>query len=132
MTKETPSGEIVGRLCQTPKRLVFVFGAKGAAFIASLGQRPRIREKTNISAEGAIHLPPPQMTRHTDLIRAFSACLLGIQLPGAMPQADNDIAPLALKAHRSKEMPYNHSGFVINSSFVIRASSFSCHDSDTN
>jgi hypothetical protein len=160
MTKETrnPSCEIVGRLCQSRKRSGFAFvpSAKGAVFIASLGQRPRVGEKTNISAEGAIHFPPSQLTTRTDLIRTFSACLLGIQIPRAMPQADNDIAPLAPNAHRSAEWSrreqsdidgqvarpsererasqtaYNHSGFVINSSFVIRASSFSCHESRAN
>ena len=105
MTKQArnPNDQIVGRLCQTPRRFAFVLSAKGAVFIASLGQRPRIGEKRNISAEGAIHFPPQQLTTRTDLIRAFSACPLSIQIPGAMPQADDDIAPLALNAHRSAE-----------------------------
>jgi hypothetical protein len=62
MTKESidPNDEIVVRLCQTPWRFSFVFSAKGAAFIASLGQSPRIWGKTNISAEGAIHFTPPE------------------------------------------------------------------------
>ena len=101
MTKGTrnASGEIVSRLCQSRKLsgFAFVLSAKGAVFIASLGQRPRVGEKTNISAEGAIHFPPPQLTTRTDLIppKAFGVALLDIQIPGAMPQADNDIAPLA-------------------------------------
>jgi hypothetical protein len=127
MTKEArnPSDKIVGRLCRTPWRFAFVFSAKGAVFIASLGQRPRVGGKTNISAEGAIRFSPPELRTRVELIRAFSACLLGVQIPGAMPQADNDIAPLALNTHRSAETPYNNCGVVINSSFVIRASSFS-------
>ena len=62
MTKEStdPNDEIVQRLCHTPWRFNFVFSAKGAAFIASLGQSPRIGGKTNISAEGAIHFSPPE------------------------------------------------------------------------
>jgi hypothetical protein len=160
MTKEVRNSndECVGRLCQTLWRLVFVFSAKGAAFtacppqdgfaVANLGQRPRIGGKTNISAEGAIHFSPPELRMHAELIRAFSACLLGIQIPGAMPQADSDIAPLARTTHpcaewsrgdvsdmdrqpawarereRTSQTPYNNCGFVINSSFVIRASSF--------
>jgi len=105
MTKGTrnASDKIVGRLCQTPRRFAFVLSAEGAVFIVSLGQRPRIDEKTKISAEGAIHFPPPQLAMHTDLIRAFSACLLGIRIPGAIPQANNDIAPLALNAQRFTE-----------------------------
>jgi hypothetical protein len=99
MTKQArnPNDQIVGRLCQSRKYsgFAFVLSAEGALFIVSLGHRPRIGETTNISAEGAIHFPPPQLTTRTDLIRAFSAYLLGIQIPGAMPQADNDIAPLA-------------------------------------
>jgi hypothetical protein len=127
MTKQARNSndQIVGYLCQTPRRFAFVLSAKGAVFIASLGQRPRIGEKTNISAEGAIHFSPPELRTRAELIRAFSACLLGIQIPGAMPQADNDIAPLALNTHRSAETPYNNCGVVINSSFVIRSSSFS-------
>jgi len=60
MTKEStdPNDEIVQRLCHTPWRFSFVFSAKGAAFIASLGQS--LGGKTNISAEGAIHFSPPE------------------------------------------------------------------------
>ena len=106
---------------KTVGRLAFVFSAKGAAFIANLGQRPRIVGKINISAEGAIHFSPPELTTHSELIRAFSACLFGTEVPGAMPQADSDIAPLAPNTHGSAQT----AGFVINSSFVVRASSFS-------
>src|SRR5436190_13559832 len=82
MTKGTTnaSDKIVGRLCHTPRRFAFL-----------------------LSAEGAIHFPPPQLAMHTDLIRAFSGCLLGIRIPGAIPQANNDIAPLALNAQRFTE-----------------------------
>ena len=127
MTKQArkSSDQIVGRLCQTSRRFAFALSAKGAVFIASLGQRPRIGEKTTISAEGAIHFPLPQLRTRPDLIRAFSAWLLGIPIPGAMPQADNDIAPLALNPHRSAEMPRNNCDVAINSSFLIRASGFS-------
>jgi hypothetical protein len=41
------------------------------------------------------------------------------------------VGRLCQTPRRFAETPYNHSGFVINSSFVIRASSFSSHDSDT-
>jgi len=77
MMKERKSrnNEIVGRLCQTPRRFAFVFSAKRAAFIANLGQRPRIGGKINISAEGAIHFSPPELRTRAELIRAFSACL---------------------------------------------------------
>ena len=95
--------QIVRRPCQTPWRFAFVLSAKGAGFIASLGQRPRIAQKRSISAEGAIHFPAPQLTTCTDLIRAFSACHPGIHIPEALPQADDDIAPLALNVHRSAE-----------------------------
>jgi hypothetical protein len=161
MTKEVRNSNREREGCpprRTLRRFVFVFSAKGAAFIASppqdgfavanLGQRPRIGGKTNISAEGAIHFSPPELRMRAELIRAFIACLLRIQIPGAMPHADCDIAPLAPTTHsfaewsrgdvsdidgqpvwarewnRTSQTPYNNCGFVINSSFVIRASSF--------
>ena len=76
MTKGTrnASDKIVGRLCHTPRRFAFVLSAEGALFIVSLGQRPRIDEKTKISAEGAIHFPG-QFGASARLKRAFSACL---------------------------------------------------------
>src|SRR5438093_10888606 len=90
MTKESrnPNDEIAERLCQTSWRFAFVFSAKGAAFIASLGQRPRIGGKTNISAEGAIHFSPPELRTRVELIppKAFGVALQGIQVPEAMSQ----------------------------------------------
>src|SRR5258708_33042642 len=57
--------------------------------IWSLGQRLRVVEpQTN--AESAIHLGLSWMNR------AFSACSRGHQISGAMPQAESDMAPLAL------------------------------------
>src|SRR6266516_1790565 len=165
MTKESrnPNDGIVGRLYQSRmlSGFAFVLSAKGVAFIASpppdgfavanLGQRPRIGGKTNISAEGAIHFSPPELRTRAELIppKVFGVALLGTQVPGAMPQADSDITPLAQNTHRSAEWsrgdasdidgrpirarererasqtPYNSCDFVINSSFVIHASSFS-------
>jgi hypothetical protein len=50
-----------------------MFSAKGAAFIASLGQRPKIHSSPNASAEGAIDL---QQWKN-GMNRAISACSNG-------------------------------------------------------
>ena len=39
----------------TPAKAAHLFSAKGAAFISSLGHRPRIRGTPGASAENAIH-----------------------------------------------------------------------------
>jgi len=43
----------------------YVFSAKGAAFTSELGQRPRIMETENTSAESAIHFPRRFRYRNT-------------------------------------------------------------------
>jgi hypothetical protein len=73
-----------------------LFSAKGAAFILSLGLRPRIAVTPHASAEGAIHFRSHITHRakiYSDadrlrwMNRAFSAWFRGDQVPGAMPQA---------------------------------------------
>ena len=75
----------------TPK--VRVCTAKGAGFNQSLGQRPRIPEIPSVSAEGAIHR---QRYAHADESRFQRSCIRGTSIPGAVPQAKSEIAPLAL------------------------------------
>jgi hypothetical protein len=70
-----------------------VCSAKGAAFNQILGQRPRIPEIPSVSAESAIH-------RHVHIAggesRLQRSCIRGTSIPGAVPQAKSEIAPLAL------------------------------------
>ncbi len=82
-----------------------MFSAKGAAFILSLGRRPRIAVGPHASAEGAIHFRsniPHRGNIFSDangliwMNRAFSAWFRADQVPGAVPQAGNETAPLAL------------------------------------
>jgi hypothetical protein len=85
----------------TPK--VRVCSAKGAGFntsppqdgfaVANLGQRPRIPEIPSVSAEGAIHR---QRYAHADESRFQRSCIRETSIPGAVPQAKSEIAPLAL------------------------------------
>jgi hypothetical protein len=70
-----------------------VFSAKGAAFNPSLGQRPRIRETPSVSAECATQA---RRYAHADESRLQRSCIRGTSLPGALPQAKSEIAPLAL------------------------------------
>ena len=72
-----------------------VFSAKGAAFNPSLGQRPRIRETSSVSAEDATH---GRRYAHVDESRFQRSCIRGASIPGAVPQAKSEIAPLALHA----------------------------------
>ena len=58
----------------------------------SLGQRPRTVIGFSMSAEGA--------TQGAEMNRAFSAGGLSLRLPGALPQARMNIAPLALSRYR--------------------------------
>lgn len=59
-----------------------LFSAKGAAFIGSLGQRPRVYSGQDASAEGAIHF----LRRRAEVIRAFSAWIRAIKLLGRCPR----------------------------------------------
>jgi hypothetical protein len=59
-------------------------------FTCSLGQRPRfLRIKKRVALKARPIFKPA-------LSRAFSAVSLWIKDPGALPQANNDIAPSAL------------------------------------
>jgi hypothetical protein len=79
------------------------FSAKGATFntsppqdgfaVANLGQRPRIRQTPSFSAEGATH---SRRHAHADESRFQRSCIWGASIPGAVPQAKSEIAPLAL------------------------------------
>ncbi len=89
-----------GALCR------FLFSAEGAGFISSppqdgfavanLGQRPRTGESLNASAEGAIQRRPGAQPYESRFQRS---CMAGQSIPGALPQAKRETAPLALK-HR--------------------------------
>jgi len=74
----------------TPKARVF--SAKGATFNSSLGRRPRVRETPSVSAEGATH---SRRFAHADESRFQRLCIWGASIPGALPQAKSEIAPLA-------------------------------------
>ena len=69
------------------------FRANGAAFIDSLGQRPRMHEAKSPSAESAAHFRVGSR-----LQRFIDNCLSGF--PGVLPQANLTRAPLALKRCR--------------------------------
>ena len=57
----------------------YLLSAKGAAFIASLGQRPRIYKAQSASAESATHFrPESRFQRFVNNV---------IRIPGAVPQA---------------------------------------------
>ncbi len=79
-----------GALCR------FLFSAEGAGFNPSLGQRPRTGESLNASAEGAIQRRPGAQPYES---RFQHSCMAGQSIPGALPQAKRETAPLALK-HR--------------------------------
>jgi hypothetical protein len=79
-----------GALCR------FLFSAEGAGFNPSLGQRPRTGESLNASAEGAIQPRPGAQPYESRFQRS---CMAGQSIPGALPQAKRETAPLALK-HR--------------------------------
>ena len=65
------------------------FRANGAAFIQSLGQRPRFHESEYPSAESATHFS----------VESRLQCLFDVPLgnPGGLPQTDLNRAPLARK-----------------------------------
>jgi len=54
---------------------------------------------TTISDESAIHFPRLDLGARAQLIRAFSAWTRGDEIPGAMPQAERDVAPSARNAN---------------------------------
>jgi hypothetical protein len=66
-----------------------MFSAKGAALISSLGQRPKVFVQGETPAlKSAIHFEIDLVVIHrASLNRAFRACSLSDQNPGAMPQA---------------------------------------------
>jgi hypothetical protein len=70
-----------------------VRSANGAAFNQSLGQRPRIPETPSVSAESATHR---QRYAHADESRLQRSCIRGTSISEGVPQAKNEIAPLAL------------------------------------
>ena len=92
--------------------LGYLFSAKGAAFSTSLGQRPRQScHPKCASAESAIHFCRDSVSiistalistgsifeKHRGIEGALSALdLSNNRFPGAMPQAQAHIAPLAL------------------------------------
>jgi hypothetical protein len=86
-----------------------VFSAKGAAFNQSLGQRPRIQEPPSVSAEGATH---GRRYGRADESRFQRSCIWGTSIPGAVPQAKSEIAPLAL--HTGQKAFGLHRGRVSN------------------
>ena len=74
--------------------------APQALVSSSLGQRPRIFSEGLMSAEGAIQLDG---WLACTMNRAFSAwSFQHVCIPGALPQAGIELAPLALKGMRSK------------------------------
>jgi hypothetical protein len=66
----------------------YIVSAKGAEFNLSLGQRPRIREHANASAEGATHGCRSVQLGESRLQRS---CIVERSIPGALPQAGNDM-----------------------------------------
>lgn len=74
------------------------FSAKGAVSFKAWGSAPGNWANRNPSADSAIHFG----TFPSALSRAFSAAARCYSNPGAMPQASNDIAPLALHDQGNK------------------------------
>ena len=68
----------------SPSLAPCIVSAKGAKFNLSLGQRPRIREYANASAEGAIHGCQRAQPNESRLQRL---CIINRSIPGALPQA---------------------------------------------
>jgi len=66
----------------------FIVSAKGAKFNLSLGQRPRIREYTNASAEGATQACRNVQSGESRLQRS---CRIKRSIPGASPQAGDEM-----------------------------------------
>jgi hypothetical protein len=74
----------------------FLFSAEGAEINFSLGQRPRTDESLNASAEGASQR---RLSAQPYESRFQCWCMAGQSIPGALPQAKRETAPLVLK-HR--------------------------------
>jgi hypothetical protein len=73
----------------------YVFSANGASSLKAWGIALGLGTESSQSAEGA--------TQGTGMNRAFSAAGLGIaQIPGELPQAKMNTAPLALTRYREK------------------------------
>ena len=101
------------RLPQMARRHLEIWGrvlelccAKGAVSLPAWGNAPGfVKRKQPVSAEGAIHFRH-QFDPAAWLKRAFSACCWCNRIPGAVPQANADIASSALnrsaKARRRK------------------------------
>ena len=81
-----------------------MFSAKGAAFNLEPGAKPQVSWRAgNPSAESAIQLGP---SAKAEMKRAFSARIRADEFPGAMPQALNNAAPLALNANEISSSAY--------------------------
>jgi len=70
-----------------------LFSAQGAGFNLSLGQRPRIGESPNASAEDANQHPHRVQICESRFQRS---CMAVQSLHGALPQAKRETPPLAL------------------------------------
>jgi hypothetical protein len=72
----------------------YVFSANGASLLKARGIAPGLGTESSQSAEGA--------TQGTGMNRALSAGLGIAQIPGELPQAKMNTAPLALTRYREK------------------------------
>jgi hypothetical protein len=72
----------------------YVFSANGASSLKAWGIAPGLGTESSQSAEGA--------TQGIGMNRAFSAGFGIAQIPGALPQAKMNAAPLALSRYREK------------------------------
>jgi hypothetical protein len=71
-------------------------GAKGADSFLAWGNAPGFVEGPSPALKARFTLAASAIENQW-MKHAFSAFLLGYQIPGAMPQAQTDTAPLALK-----------------------------------
>jgi hypothetical protein len=78
------------------------YSAKGAASIQKPGATPQDFRDIKPSALKARFTFGAGLHRYLELNRAFSACFWFNRIPGALPQAKGDIAPLALNSPNSK------------------------------
>jgi hypothetical protein len=67
----------------------YLFSAKGAVSLPAWGNAPGLVKSPSASAGSAIYFGTVALNR------AFSAYRRSLQIPGALPQATSDIAPLA-------------------------------------
>ena len=75
-----------------------ISSAKGATFISQPGATPQGRRNCKFPALKARFMFGQYGTVNPFVLnRAFSACLLRNRIPGALPQAGSDIAPVPLK-----------------------------------